>query len=434
MIPFLTLLAFLGVMHVVGLLGVSGTPYGSSTLFLGFLLLVSYLAGRAAKTVSLPQITGYLVIGILVGPSVLGILPRDMVEEFRFVNGVALALIALSAGGELRLGSLRSRWKSIATITALQILFMFTLVAAAVYLARGHIDFLRNEPPRVALAVALIFGLVAVAKSPATTVAVITEERARGILTDTVLGITVVKDVIILILIAILIPLASAIVDPAGGFSFQAAQEILFQILGSLVLGLTLGWLVTQYLRRIQEYRIIFVLGVAFLAEYLGGWLHLEAILIAMAAGFYVQNFSRQGRRLILALEANSLPVYALFFAVAGADLDFTVLGTAWGIATAMILARVVALWVSTYLGARMVGDPPVIRRYAWMGFIAQAGVTLGIAHLIRENFPVWGTSVATVIIAMIAVNQLAGPPAFRWALVKAGESHLPETKRKPGG
>jgi Kef-type K+ transport system membrane component KefB len=424
MARFLTLIAFIGVTHALGFLRVPGTGSGSSTLFLGFLLLSSYLAGRAARAISFPQITGYLVIGIIVGPYVLGILPKEVVEEFRFVNGVALALIALSAGGELRAKSLRERIRSIAAITTFQIVLIFTLVAASVFLARGAIDLFEGQPPSVVLAVALLLGLVAVAKSPATTVAIITEEKARGVLTDTVLGVTVLKDVVVLVLIAVFIPLSATIVDPTGGFSFDAVWQILLGILGSLAVGLAMGWLVTVYLKRIRAYRILFVLGVAFMAVYLGERLHLEHILIAMAAGFYVQNFSRQGRRLLHALEANSLPVYALFFALAGADLDITVLRTAWVIATAIILTRIVAVWVSTYLAARMVGDPTVIRRYAWMGFLAQAGITLGIANLVRDNFPVWGDSVATIIIAMIAVNQLIGPPAFRWALLKAGESH----------
>ena len=431
MARFFTLVAFIGITHVLGFLPAPGTSHGSATLFLGFLLLSSYLAGRAARAVALPQITGYLVIGIVVGPSVLGILPRDVVEELRFVNGVALALIALSAGGELRIGTLRERIRSIGAITTFQIVFMFTLVAASVVLARGAIDFLRGEPPNVVLAVALLFGLVAVANSPATTIAVITEEKARGILTDTVLGVTVLKDVIILILIAILIPFSATIVDPTGGFSLDAVWRILLGILGSLAMGVVLGWLVTLYLKRIRAYRILFVLGVAFMAVYLGERLHLEYILIAMAAGFFVQNFSRQGRRLLHALEANSLPVYALFFAVAGADLDIMILRDAWVIATAIILTRGGALWMSTYLGARIVGDPPVIRQFAWMGFMAQAGVTLGIASLVRDNFPVWGDHVATIIIAMIAVNQLIGPPAFRWILVKTGESHAPVPVRR---
>lgn len=430
MAQILTLIAFVGVIHAVGLLRVPGTPHGSATLFLGALLLTSYLAGRAARVFSLPQITGYLLLGILMGPYVLGIVPMEVLAEIRVVNGVALALIALSAGGELRLSSVRSQALSIGTITALQIVFMFALVAVAVYTGRGFIDFLRDRPPRVALAVALLFGLVAVANSPATTIAVITEEKARGILTDTVLGITVLKDVVILILIAVCIPLAATIVDPSGGFSFHDAREILLEIVGSLAVGVALGWLMTLYLQRVREYRILFILGVAFLSVNLGEWLELETILIAMAAGFHVQNFSRQGRRLLHALEANSLPVYALFFAVAGAELNITILKTAWLITIAMVIARTPALWVSTYLGASLAGDPPILRRQAWMGFLAQAGVTLGIANIVRDRFPVWGAQVAAVIIAMIAVNQLLGPPAFRWALLRAGESHVPDLRR----
>jgi Kef-type K+ transport system membrane component KefB len=433
MARLLTLVAFVGVTHILGLLLDPETGPGGGTFFLGFLLLSSYLAGRAAKGIHLPQITGYLIIGILVGPHILGVLPEVILQDFHFVNKVALALIALSAGGELRLESLRDRFRSIGVITTAQIVSMFSMVAASVYLARGAIGFLEGEPDRVALAVALLFGLVAVAKSPATTIAVITEERARGILTDTVLGITVVKDVVILVLIAVLIPLAGAIADPAVAFSSSEAGGILLEILGSLALGTALGWLVTFYLGAFRAYRILFVLGIGFLAVYLGERLHLEYILIALAAGFWVQNFSRQGRRLLRALEVNSMPVYALFFAFAGANLNISLLREAWVLAMAIILTRVVALWLSTYLAAGLVGDPPVIRRYAWMGFLAKAGVTLGIANRIMETFPGWGADVATVIIAMIAVNQLVGPPLFRWSIVRAGESrtHPPRKVRK---
>lgn len=428
----LTLAVFLGIMYGVLLLRMPGTPYGSATFFLGFLLLAAYLAGRASRVLALPQITGYLVIGLLVGPYVLNLLPQSAVVELRFVNGVALALIALSAGGELRMGSLRERLPSIGIITLAQTGLMFAVICAAVYLARSAIPFLDQQPRSVALAVSLLFGLVAVAKSPATTIAVITEERARGVLTDTVLGITVVKDVLILILISLLLPLASAIVNPAQGFEFGLMGEILLEILGSLALGVALGWLVSIYLRRVRTHPILFVLAVAFLSVKLGDWLHLESILLAMAAGFYVQNFSPAGPRLLRALEANALPIYALFFAVAGADLNLSILRDVWLIATIMILARLVALYASTYVGSRAARDPSVIRHHAWLGFVAQAGVTLGIANMIRERFPVWGVDVATIIVAMIAVNQLLGPPAFRLAILRAGESrnHLSRGRR----
>lgn len=418
-----TLVAFTGIVYALGFFWEADASLGAITAYLGFLLLASYLAGGTSRAVSLPQITGYLVIGVVVGPHVLGIIPQDIVVEFRFVNGVALALIALSAGGELRLESIRTRARSIGLITLFQIIVVFIAVTGFVFLARGFVDLLDGQPARVALAVALIFGLVAVAKSPATTIAVITEEKAEGFLTDTVLGITVLKDVIILILIAAVVPVAVAIVDPVGGVELSAVGSILLEILGSILVGLALGWVVRWYLRSIGEYLTVFVLGVAFFSVVLGEWLHLESILIAMSAGFLVQNFSDRGPDLIRALEANSLPLYALFFAVAGADLNILVLRDVWGIATVIIVARVAALLASTYAGAVAAGDPPQIRRLAWMGFIAQAGVTLGLANIVRDRFPVWGAEVGTVIIAMIAINQLMGPPLFRYSLVKAGES-----------
>lgn len=423
MVRFFTLIAFVGIGFALKTIWGFDTHLGAATGLLGFLLLASYLAGGTARQISLPQITGYLVIGILVGPYVLGIIPQEVVVDFRFVNGVALALIALSAGGELRIDSIRSRLKSIGFITTAQIAVVFSVVTLFVFLARDLVGFLDGQPPQIALAVALLFGLVAVANSPATAIAVITEEKAGGILTDTVLGITVLKDVIILVLIAVVIPAAVTIVDPASGFDLSAVAEMLVEILGSLAVGLGLGWGIRWYLRRIGAHPILFVLGVAFVSVVLGDLFHLESILVAMSAGFFVQNFSDRGHHLLEALEVNSLPLYALFFAVAGADLNILVLREVWGIAAVIIGARAVALIASTYFAAVTAGDPPAIRHYAWMGFLAQAGITLGLANIVRERFPVWGDAAATVIIAMIAINQLIGPPLFRYSLIRAKES-----------
>ena len=425
MTRIIVLLAILWITETVA--RAQGPPFAATTLLLGFVLLASHLAGQAARWAELPRITGYMVLGILVGPFVLGTLHHDAVVDFRLINEGALCLIALAAGGELRVVAVRERLASILLILVLQVVMVFGLVAAVVYAGRDLAPFLQGQHPRVALAAGLIFGLVAVAKSPATTIAVITEERARGILTDTVLGVTVVKDVVVLILIALLLPLATVVANPAAGFSFATLAEVGRAILASIAAGLGLGWLLRLYLQRVDAYRILVVFITAFVVVDLSARWHLEYILIAMAAGFYVQNFSSQGRRLLHALEANSLPVYALFFAVAGADLRIDILPGVWQIALLMIGVRMLALVASTWAGAHLAGDPPFITRYAWMGFVAQAGVTLGIANLVRDRFDVWGADVAAVIVAMIAVNQLVGPPAFRYSLLRAGESRARE-------
>lgn len=399
----------------------------SGTLLLGFLLLAAFVGGELARELRLPRITGYMIIGILFGPYSLTLLPQGTVRDFRLINELALSLIALQAGGELRVAGLRKRIGSIGTITLFQIVLTMVGVTGVVYFGRDLFPFLIGETRGTVLAVALIFGLVAVAKSPATTIAVITEMRARGPLTDTVLAVSVLKDVAILLMIAALIPLAVVLADPLRGFDFTQLREISFSIILSLLLGTLVGWLMIQYLMRVGAQPILFVLGVAFLVVELAHALQLESesyILIGMAAGFVVQNLSVQGPSFIEALEANSLPLYALFFAVAGADLDLTVIPAVWKAGLLLIVARTVLIISSTYSGATAAGEVPIIRRYGWMGFIAQAGVTLGLATIVRARFGDWGADVAAIIIAMIAVNQLVGPPLFRFSLVRGREAH----------
>jgi Kef-type K+ transport system membrane component KefB len=419
--------------------GGGGYPgQGGEALLLGFLLLAAHLAGEIGGLVQLPHITGFILLGVLVGPSLLGILPRQAVDDFHLINGGALSLIALTAGGELRLDSVRRKLATILSVLSSQIVILFTAVAAAVFLGRSLVPFLADAPPRAALAVGLIFGLGAVATSPAATVAIITEERARGAVTETVLGVTVLKDVVVLVLIALVLPLAAQIADPGVGFSFGTLGEVLIAVLVSVAVGLGVGWLLVQYLRKTSEYRVLVLLMTAFFLVSLGEQFHLEYILIAMAAGFYVQNFSRQGPAFLRGLEANSLPVYALFFAVAGAELRLDVLQGVWAFALLVIFVRILGYAASTRIGAKAAGDSGPVASLAWMGFLSQAGVTLGIANMVRDRFDVWGADVATVIIAMIAVHELIGPPIFRYALIRAGETRA--TRRRaaahaqPGG
>jgi Kef-type K+ transport system membrane component KefB len=398
----------------------------ANTMLLGVLLLAAFVAGEVARDLRLPRITGYLIIGLLLGPYVLGLVPRESVTGFRLINDVALSVIALQAGGELRYSRVRERFRSITSIALFQILIVPSGIVATVFLFRGAFPSLVEAPWATVLAVALIFGIVGVAKSPATTIAVITEMRARGPLTDTVLGVSVFKDVVILLLLAVVLPAAAVLVDPNLGFDLTQLSEISLSIVMSLAIGAIVGAVIVYYLKYVNVQAILFLLAVAFGVVELAHGFGLESesyILMGIAAGFVVQNLSIQGPKFIEALEANSLPLYALFFAVAGADLDIGVIPSIWKAALLILIARFVLTYWSTYVGAVAAGDGPVIRTYAWTGFLAKAGLTLGIANMVRDRFPTWGTAVAAIIIAMVAVNQLIGPPLFRYSLVRAGEA-----------
>jgi Kef-type K+ transport system membrane component KefB len=195
----------------------------------------------------------------------------------------------------------------------------------------------------------------------------------------------------------------------------------------SLGVGAAIGWLIGLYLERVGRQPILFVLFAAFGVVELTHFLGFESefyILMSMAAGFVVQNASVQGSRFVEALEANSLSLYALFFAVAGANLDLSVIPGVWTAVVLLLTFRTGFIYLSTYLGAMSAGDSLAIRRYAWMGFLAQAGVTLGLATIVEQRFQIWGGDVAAIIVAMIAVNQLVGPPLFRLALIRSKESN----------
>lgn len=421
------LLTLLALALIGGLLAQTGPLGGrqSAAMLLGFLLLAAFLAGEIARGVYLPRITGYLVIGILFGPSLLGLVPESTVSGFQLIDALALSVIALQAGGELRMSRLRPRLLRIGTLAVVTICLTMLGVMVTVYVGRSLFPFLDGRPDMTVLAVALIFGVVSVALSPAATIAVLTEIRARGVLSDTVLSVSVLVDVVILVLIAVLVPTAVALTDPSTGFDVGHLREIGVAILVSLAVGAVIGGLLIIYIHRVGLQLLLLVLAAAYgvveLAHVVG--LPEESyILMSMSAGFVVGNLSRHGERFLEAIEFVSVPIYALFFAVAGAALDLSVMPRVWAASLLLLAARTVCLAAGARLSSAVVGDSPVIRRYAWLGMISQAGVALGLASIVQDRFE-WGVPVGAIVVAMIAVNQLVGPPLFRFALVKAGEA-----------
>lgn len=418
----LVALALLG-----GLLALSGPLAAgpSAAMLLGFLLLAAFLAGEVARGAYLPRITGYLVVGILFGPSLLSILPRSTVSEFQLIDALALSVIALQAGGELQMSRLRPRLLRIGTLAVVTVSLTMLGVIIAVFLGRQLFPFLDGQPDQTVLAAALIFGVVSVALSPAATIAVVTEIRARGALADTALSVSVLVDVVILILIAVLVPTAEVMTEPSAGFDFSELREIGVAILISLGVGAAVGGLVIIYIHRVGLQLLLLVLATAYgvveLAHVVG--LPSESyILMSMSAGFVVGNLSPYHERFLDAIELVSVPIYALFFAVAGASLDLSVIPAVWGASLLLLMARTGSLAAGAGLSSAIVQDSPMVRRYAWLGMIAQAGVALGLASIVQARFE-WGGQVAAIVVAMIAINQLVGPPLFRFALVRAGEA-----------
>jgi len=401
----------------------AGHPGSETALILGFLLLAAYLTGGAVGGVGLPKVTGYILLGLLIGPGVLGLVTESHLERFEPINDIAISLIALSAGGELRLRALRDRIGEILGILGAEMVAVFAAAFGLVLSLADVLPFTAGQEWAVVVTIAFVFGSIAIANSPSVTIAVINDTRSRGPVSSTMLSVTVAKDVIVVVAFAIAISFARSVLgdDPASDGALL--PTLLWEVGGSLVLGAVSGWLISQYLRRVAAEPVLFILAVAFLNAQVAAVLHMEALLLSLVAGMVVENVDpERGDDFVEAIEANSLVFYALFFALAGAHIDPVQMVPLLPIVAAFVLVRAAAVWLGTGVGARLTGAPEAVRKYAWVGFISQAGVTLGMVSIVSREFPAWGSDIYTLFLAMVAVHELVGPVLLQWGLARAGE------------
>ena len=399
--------------------GLSG---GQATFCLGFILLFGYYLAKLLEGFHLPAITSYIVVGIICGPFAFNLLSTDVVNSLQVFDDIALAIIALIAGGEMRLHVIRARKSAFAGVIAGQTVFAFIGALIVVYFLRGYLGEVPVSHTREILAVGLLIGLIAVARSPATTIGVIAETRARGPMTEVLIGVTVLLDVIVLVLAAFVIPASELLIDPGQQFSLEFVRNLGVTILGSIAAGLFFGVLLTVYIRWIGGYLPIVLLVIGLTGSAVCRHYHFEPLLAFMIAGFIVENFSSQGDRMIRGLERSAFPVYVIFFAISGAAIDLGALRDMWLFAVILVAVRALAFYAGTMAAARFVGE---IRPYAnsvWSGFLSQAGVTIGIASLIERRFE-WGGHLETLVLAVVAINQLIGPVLLKWLLDRKGEA-----------
>ena len=401
----------------------AGAPLEArATLALGFLLLVAYVGGKIARRVRLPRLTGYLLVGFAVGPAWLGLVQREEVDALRFIEEAAVALIGLAAGSELTLDALRGGRVALARLASGAIVFPLLAVSLVVLSVSPWFPLTRHQPLGDALVVALVLGTLAAASSPAVTLAMMSELDAHGPVARALLGITVVKDVAVALLFALVLALGKALAS-AGALNVAVAGTAILQLVGSAAAGTLLGYALGQYLGLLRRESGVFLVATAFVAAEVARLMHLEALIIALAAGFYLENFAPlEGERLRRELKRGSLPVYVAFFALTGAGLRVGVLADLWPWVLLLVGLRLVGLRYGLRWAGRHSSVTPVLARHGWPGLISQAGMALGLAQLVRRAFPEWGVSLETLIVAMIGVHEVAGPICFRTALVRAGE------------
>lgn len=428
-----TLVLLYAGMQLIIPLDTSHGPGSTTLLIFGFLVLAAYTLGELAVLVRLPKITGYLIAGLLFGPASMGIVTSASVRELEPVSRLAVAIIAFMAGAELRWGELKERGRTILTLLSAELILSFVAIMMGLWLLRSYVPFLSDVTAVQALVLCALFASVTVVHSPAVTMALLTETRAHGPVARTTLGVVLVADVVVVLIFSGMLSLARSVVPaPGGGGTVLSAGMIAWEMLGSLLVGALLGVGVALYMRFVKRELMLFAIVVAFLGAEIARMAHVETLLTLLTAGFITENATRtDGRELLHAMERSSVPIFVVFFALAGASINMKELAQLWPLAVAVVVVRALAIFGGTHIGARMVQAPAVVRQNVWLGLIAQVGVAIGLASILASAYPSRGGEMQTLILSVIAINQIAGQILFSVALRRSGEVKGEEETQK---
>ncbi|MBL4686817.1 MAG: cation:proton antiporter, partial [Nannocystaceae bacterium] len=388
---------------------------------IGFVVLAAFAVAELGAKASLPKVTGYIVSGVVLGPYAASVLSHDIIGEMAMFKQLALGLIAITAGLELDLKGLRSLAKTLSATIGLKIILGFLLVGGTVIAGEMFLGVLNVEGTSALFAVALVMGALSLGTSPAIALAIISENKAKGRLTDTVLGAAIVKDIVVVIVLALAVASAKGLLG-GGGVGVEVLVHVGKELGLSAGLGALVGVLLIAYLRWIKAEMLLFVAAVVLVVGQISNALHLELLLVFIVAGLVVRNFSDHEHDLLHPLETVSLPVFIVFFTTAGAEVDLRATVTVLPLAIAVCSARAVAFVISGRLGGRVGGEPEPVQRLAWLGYLPQAGVTLGLLALASQQIPELAEPILALGMAVVALNLLVGPITMRLALRKAGE------------
>lgn len=415
--------ALAAVVVAIALLRLYGVlPSTGGTLFaLGFLVLAGSVAGQLAALARLPRITGYLAAGVLAGPRGFGLFGEREVSELGLVNGLALALIALSAGAELTTASLRRAWRSIAASVVVQSLVVVPVAAAAFWLVAPSISFMAGRSAPTLVAVAALWGVLSLARSPSVTLAVLQETKAKGPLASHALGVIIALDLVVLILFALALSYVGSVAADVP-LDTDDVRHLGGELFASVAAGTTFGLLIALYFGAVRIERMLFLVVVGYAITAFTRWFGYETLLVFVVAGFVVMNLTRLGPQLLQTTEEVGAAVMVVFFATVGASLDLDALRVLWPVVLALAAARMAATFVATRVAGRLAGDPPLVRRWSALAFTSQAGVGIALATIVRERVPDVGPELASLAVGVIAINELFGPAGLKLALARAGE------------
>ncbi|BCR07028.1 sodium/hydrogen exchanger [Desulfuromonas versatilis] len=406
---------------------------------IAIIFLGALIGGRAASWCRIPRVTGYLVTGLLIGPSFAHLaglpplLPSEALAGLRLVSDIALALILMNIGGLFELERLR-RWKHrIALFSLSEMALTFTLVGLAVLVC--NLVVLQTTVPglnlwQTSLAFALLLGTIAVATAPAATLMVIREYEAEGPVTGLVLTLVGFNNLASVLGFAVV---CHFLILPDEGLG-----TLLLGMFGPMVIGGLFGLAMALWAQRLElpsEHKVLLLGGVA-AATALCRSLEMDHLLASLVLGVILANSSPRWHRLQESLRQVDYLLYVAFFVLAGANLHLETLGHIGLLGVAYVLARTLGKGLGAAIGARLGAFGQRERQYVGLALLAQAGVAIGLASKLSQQWPAGGRLLETVVLGSVVIFELVGPLAVRHGLVRAGEVPILSLlqKRAPQG
>lgn len=383
------------------------------TLFyLGIAMVAGLIFSRIVKKVRLPNVTGFLVAGLLIGPCCLKLVPSEALEGLNIITTVALGFIAFSIGGEFRIASIRAIGKNVIIIT----LFQSLLAAALVDIVLCVCGFNTSE--------SIILGAIATATAPAATLMVVRQYKAKGELTNTLLPVVAMDDAVGLVVFSVSSAVASTLSSGGPVSVYSMAVKPLIEIVLSLASGSLLGLLISVSMRffHSRSNKLMICIAGVVLGEAVANQFGLSDLLVCMSVGAVFANLRDDALDVMDLCDGWTPPLFMLFFVISGAELDLAALPTVGVLGLIYIVVRALGKYFGAYLGAVVVKANPNIRRYLGITLLPQAGVAIGMAQMALATMPEFGARIQAVVLAATLIYELVGPVATKIALTKAGE------------
>lgn len=388
------------------------------TLFyVGLIFVLGALTKWVSLIVHLPTVVGYLILGLLIGPAMLGIVSQDFVENSTIITDLALAVIAVLIGSTLKISEIKYQAKEVTLITLFQSVTSFLFVTLGFMLIDGLFELSSHE----VFLIAIFLGAIATATAPAASMAVVHEMHAKGKFTSTFLAVIAADDAISLIMFSLALTVGVTIIGH-GELGWHHLLDSFILITLSTVLGVMAALINTKFenLFNNKAMETISTLGFIFIVYSLSEHWHLEPLLSAMVMGIVMVNTSPDFDIVEKEIDNHLIGIiYMLFFVVSAMHLNFDALFTLPVVISIYVLLRFFGKYFGSYIGALISGSDKSTRNYIGLALLPQAGVAIGLALSLQKdpNFITIAPMILNIVIATTLVYEIVGPLFTKFAI-----------------